>query len=521
MKINRKPSLWDPVLMTVMALLISFAFQGTRGLYETSEGRYAEVAREMMEGGDYLEPTMGYKPHWTKPPLTYWATVAGMGLLGCNEWGARLFNSLALFATVLLVAHIGGTLWDRKTGLIAGFVYASSLYPVLAAHVLTTDTLLTLWEVWAVLCYVKALYSSSPRKAKRWMMGMWFLFGLGFLTKGPPALLPLLPMAVWSIWHKHASLWSNPLGAVVFLVVGLSCYGVVILRHPDLLSYFLFVEAVEKVGSGTVQNSEWYKPFILYLPALTLGAGPWFYLGVKTLRQRGLFKPGVLWGQLKEGSRGGFLVLWLLLPLAIFFLVRGRLILYVLPLYAPVSLALARGISGTGEHFVGLRRVMIVAGITGVVILGIKGAASLFPSKHNMAHLYEACRAVGVEGRRFVVFDEPRLYGLQFYLNGRLERTSPGSKEPWADFSVEEALAGIKGSAPPPPYVFVSDKGKSSGLRSILQGMGISFQEVQGSFWSLFVTRPALPPEGRGLNLNQAAAGETFRSQNPTFPMHA
>lgn len=78
------------LLMMLTALLTAFSFQGARGLYETSEGRYAECAREMRETGNYLEPTLDYKPHWTKPPLTYWAMVAGMRLLGANAWGTRL-----------------------------------------------------------------------------------------------------------------------------------------------------------------------------------------------------------------------------------------------------------------------------------------------------------------------------------------------------------------------------------------------------------------------------------------------
>ena len=69
-------------LLIAPAFLAAFAFQGSRGLYETSEGCYAECAREMIESGNYLEPTLGYRPHWTKPPMTYWAIAAGIRLAG-------------------------------------------------------------------------------------------------------------------------------------------------------------------------------------------------------------------------------------------------------------------------------------------------------------------------------------------------------------------------------------------------------------------------------------------------------
>ena len=55
-------------LVVVLAIIAAFSFQGSRGIYETTEGRYAEAAREMVETGKYLVPTLDYRPHWTKPP---------------------------------------------------------------------------------------------------------------------------------------------------------------------------------------------------------------------------------------------------------------------------------------------------------------------------------------------------------------------------------------------------------------------------------------------------------------------
>ena len=129
--------------MAFLALFVAFSFQGSRGLYETTEGRYAECSREMLERDNYLEPTLGYRPHFTKPPLTYWAIAGGMRLLGHNEWGVRLYNAVAFFLTVLAIAWIGATLWGKPTGIMAGLIYASSPFPVFGAYAVSTDTLLT------------------------------------------------------------------------------------------------------------------------------------------------------------------------------------------------------------------------------------------------------------------------------------------------------------------------------------------------------------------------------------------
>jgi len=149
-------------LPLALAFAGAFSFQGSRGLYETSEGRYAECAREMMETGNYLEPRLGYRPHFAEPPLTYWAIAAGLGTLGKNEWGARLYGALGFVLAVLVVMGVGEALWDRLSGFLAGLVYASSPYPLIGAFSATTDTLLALWELAAVLCYLRASKADPP-----------------------------------------------------------------------------------------------------------------------------------------------------------------------------------------------------------------------------------------------------------------------------------------------------------------------------------------------------------------------
>lgn len=87
-----RPLVWILLLASIMA----FTFQGTRGLREPDEGRYSNVALEMMRTGDYFVPHRNYESlHVTKPPVTYWALSASMQSFGRNEWAARLPMALA------------------------------------------------------------------------------------------------------------------------------------------------------------------------------------------------------------------------------------------------------------------------------------------------------------------------------------------------------------------------------------------------------------------------------------------
>jgi 4-amino-4-deoxy-L-arabinose transferase-like glycosyltransferase len=66
------------VLLTAL-LGLGLAFQGWRGVFETTEGRYSSVASEMLRLDDWLVPRLSEEePHFTKPPLTYWLLAASI-----------------------------------------------------------------------------------------------------------------------------------------------------------------------------------------------------------------------------------------------------------------------------------------------------------------------------------------------------------------------------------------------------------------------------------------------------------
>src|SRR5437868_6351053 len=68
---------------------------GSYGLWEPDEARYAEIAREMLERGNFLIPHLNYVPYVEKPPLLYWITALSFTMFGLGEFAARLAPALA------------------------------------------------------------------------------------------------------------------------------------------------------------------------------------------------------------------------------------------------------------------------------------------------------------------------------------------------------------------------------------------------------------------------------------------
>ncbi len=144
--------------------LLGAAFQGSRGLYETTEGRYAEAALETLLSGRLLEPTLNGKPHWTKPPLTYWAIAAGLRLFGHNTWGVRAYLVLAWVVLVASIDWAGGVLWGRRAGALSALIAATTPMFAAAAHVVSTDLLLTTWAALTVALFFHGLQFYLRRK---------------------------------------------------------------------------------------------------------------------------------------------------------------------------------------------------------------------------------------------------------------------------------------------------------------------------------------------------------------------
>jgi len=408
--------------LLLLALCVAFSFQGSRGLYETTEGRYAEVGREMVVSGDWMVPHLDGQPHWTKPPLTYWCIGAGVAAFGRNAWAARLYDAIVLVAATVMVASLGATLWDEITGLIAGMMFVTFPFVVVGANVVSPDMLLAGWELLAVVCFWRATRSVDRRARQAWITGMWTAFGFAFLTKGPPGILPLGAILLYGILERRRGT-APPLvtipGLLLFLIVGLGWYLFSVARDPSLAGYFLGKEIWGRVATGMHhRNSQWFMPVVIFGPPLLLGAGAWLVTAIRDARAAG----GMRWLVRSASSRAEsrFLVIWLAFPLLVFCLSRSRLPLYVLPLAPAIALAFARLAVHAATPARALGRSWRIALVSAVVLVAGKGVSAHLSSRQNMLPLAREIRARAPD--RVTVVDHHELYGLQFYLDGELRR---------------------------------------------------------------------------------------------------
>jgi 4-amino-4-deoxy-L-arabinose transferase len=436
--------------------LMAFAFQGTRGIWDPDEGRYSSGGIHMLEGGDWLVPTIdGEQPHLTKPPLTYWALATSFAVFGHDEWAARLPGALAYIGTGLLVFGLGRRLCPRRPWLPA-VAWGLSLGPFVAANIVSTDSLLAFFETLAMYAFVEA-WSRDGRAARPWYRLMWLAWGLAFMTKGPPGLLPLLAMTVYLAVHERPRLRDMyaPAGVLVFAMVAFTWFGIVIAQEPARLGYFLGYEVYDRVFTAVQdRNPQWYGGFEIYLPVLLVGMLPWT---VFALLAAGGVRPAWrrLRARLDARDRDWLLLLWwLLLPLAIFFLARSRLQLYILPLMVPLALMLARPlVDWPGLHG---RPGIVKIAATAATLLLLKGLLAYWPSDRDSRALARAIQqqAAASAVDEFIFVNMRPLYGLNVYLPERVDGLElDGQRYEYSTHVTAQTLCADIEQRPPTLYI--------------------------------------------------------------------
>lgn len=411
--------------VALLALVLAFSCLGSRGLWDPDEGRYTNVAIEMLDSGDWVSPRRNDDTgHWTKPPLTYWAVASSLSVFGRNTWAARLPSALSYLACIWLAWACARRLAPGSQDLTA-LVYATLLMPFIAGQLVTTDFLLAAMQTLAVYAFVELRFGPSARRA-RWLWLMWVAFAAAFLTKGPPAVVPMLAMLGLSLLvrDERPSQWLHWVGGfLLFAALVLPWFVTVSLQNAGLLDYFLHAEVVGRVASDRFsRHGEWYGWFEIYLPTLLLGTLPWTLAAGSWLRAL----PAAIkrWSSTLQRQREAgalFIALWIALPLLVFCVARSRLPLYVLPLFVPIALAIASTRTAQGRAMPGWPWIAAWA----VVLIGFRFAAAHYPSDNDAsAWAREISQRTGGKVTEVVFVEDTPRYGLRLHLGIQVETLS-------------------------------------------------------------------------------------------------
>ncbi len=302
---------------------------------ERAEIYFLDAARGMVESGDWLVPRYRGEPFYDKPALTYWAMAAAMGAFGTSEGPGRLPSVLAALGTLLTTVALGRTLLGLAAGRLAALMLATTPALLAFGRTAMSDMLLTLWTALAVLLMARLGWEGGRPSPRAWL-GLGAVLGLGFLTKGPIAiLLPgLFALALLRRRGLRGVAWPSPPVALAALALcaalALGWFAVLYAVHGSgPLEWFFLRENLERFKGATYDAG---RPAWYYLPTYFAEALPWspaVALALVALLRR------------QAPPAAGLLLEWVALALVPLSLSKGKIDYYLLPLYPPLALCAA------------------------------------------------------------------------------------------------------------------------------------------------------------------------------------
>lgn len=340
-----KPLIWG---LLFAFCLVWFYGLGARALVPTDEGRYAEMAREMVTNNDWITPRLNGIKYFEKPPLQNWMNALTFKAFGFGEWQARLWTGLCGLLGIALVAYTGRRLFSERVGFTAALVLASSFFWSALAHINTLDMGLAGMMTLALCGLLLAQRNDATvRERRNWMLVCWAGMALSVLSKGligvvlPGAVLVLYTVLArdWAIWKR-----LHPVsGLLTFFAITTPWFVLVSMANPEFPEFFFIHEHFQRFTSKVHNRS---GPAYYFIPILVLGIVPWLGILVQSL-----------WSSRRDDGIGfqpkKMLLVWSVFIFLFFSISGSKLPSYILPIFPSLALLIACHLENASSRAIG------------------------------------------------------------------------------------------------------------------------------------------------------------------------
>lgn len=328
-----------PALLGLLLGVVFLANLGTSSIWDSNEAFYTETPREMMEQGSLVVPFFNYRFRMNKPPLSYWVVIIAYKALGVSVLAQRLCGILFLAALLLTVWRL-----MRLLAAEAMFRWAAVLITAFTPRIFIMGrrALIEIMIAFFVTAALDHFIRFYRERKTRSLVFFYLCLGLGFLTKGPVALvLPGGVIALFLLFRRDLRFWRalRPLAGagILALLILPWCLGVWAVLSWDYLLRFFYWENVMRYSGADFGPSRG----VFYYPGVLLGDfSPWVIL-----------LPPALWGVTKSWAELAreekenilFLLIWLVFPIVFFSLSANKQEYYIMPAYPAGAMLVALG----------------------------------------------------------------------------------------------------------------------------------------------------------------------------------
>jgi 4-amino-4-deoxy-L-arabinose transferase-like glycosyltransferase len=322
-----------------------YLFRLTAPFVGPDEARYAEVAREMLQRGDWVTPTLGGFNWFEKPALLYWFEIVSYHIFGINEFAARLGPALCGLGTVFSLWLIGRRAFPKtEFANWLALIAASTLGLIVFSRGASFDIVIT-FSITASLAGF-TIYDLSERRRLLPLFCFFFFIGVSLLAKGLIGLIfPITIVGLYQVfvrkWPDRRLLGSAFWGIPLVFLVAATWYLPMYHRHGyQFIDEFIIQQHFQRFTSNKYQHPQPFIFFFWVLPLMTIPWLPFFFYALwnaaaKTIpaKWKGEKAANDSWQITSDpGCRLRiFAFAWILVPLIFFSFSGSKLPGYVLP----------------------------------------------------------------------------------------------------------------------------------------------------------------------------------------------
>ena len=382
--------LWISLFLFVA---IWFYMLGARTLVPTDEGRYAEMAREMVATGNWITPRLNGIKYFEKPPLQTWMNALTFSVFGLGEWQARLWTGLSALFGIFLVGYTGNRLFGKQVGIGAVLVLASSFWWSAMGHINTLDMGLSGMMTLALCGLLLGQHDqATAREQRNGMLLCWLGMALATLSKGPMGIvLPGAVLVLYTLVSRDWRIWQRLhliKGLLLYFAITTPWFVLISQANSEFLHFFFIHEHWERFTSKVHHRD---GPLYYFIPLLIIGIFPWLGVMLQSLwngsrRETTTFQPKQL------------LLIWSLFIFAFFSVSSSKLPSYILPVFPALALLIALYLEAPCSASVfssrpssrGISISSALLGLTGLTLLGVRIFANKIPAltAEGVEHLY-------------------------------------------------------------------------------------------------------------------------------------
>jgi 4-amino-4-deoxy-L-arabinose transferase-like glycosyltransferase len=322
--------------LAALLVIVGLSTLAHRPLFNPDEGRYAEIPREMLNGGDWVIPHLNGLAYVEKPPLQYWGTALSMWVFGENEFGARLYMAVTALGTLALVWFLGMHLGGEEAGWRAAAVLSGTFMFLVLGQQLTLDMSLTFYMTLGLVAFLMA--QQSVEKQRAWMLLAWAGTALAVLTKGlVAAAIPAAVLVLYSVFSRDFGPWRRlhlSQGLPLFLAITVPWHWMAASRDSDFLQFFFVHEHLARYLTPVSDREE---PWWFFGWVFLAGSVPWTVPALRVVAA-GWRRPPSSWGAFNPAF---FLWMWVVFVVVFFSLSDSKLMPYILPAMPPLAILIA------------------------------------------------------------------------------------------------------------------------------------------------------------------------------------